>query len=114
MESLDMMHLSLFVGLQLLVISRSVLSLERHSSFGVRGSLAAVHEWPMVNSKYRTAPDPPLTTNAAFLYSPLAAIRLIRSWTRQEYPHSLSYHEINFTQLPPTTRGMSPPTIAAR
>jgi hypothetical protein len=51
MESLDMMHLSLFVGLQLLVVSRSVLSLERHSSFGVRGSLAAVHEWPMVNSK---------------------------------------------------------------
>src|SRR5208337_1375663 len=50
----------------------------------------------------------------ALIYSPLAAIRLIRSWTRQEYPHSLSYHEITLTQLPATTRVMCASTIEER
>src|SRR3954468_22731772 len=31
------------------------------------------------------------------------AMNLMRSRTRQEYPHSLSYQEITFTQLPATT-----------
>src|ERR1700733_3402299 len=48
---------------------------------------------------------------AAGSYKPLADIRLIRSRTRQEYPHSLSYQEITFTQLPPTTRVIGESTI---
>src|ERR1700676_40522 len=47
-------------------------------------------------------------------YRPLAEIRLIRSRTRQEYPHSLSYHEITLTQLPPTTRVMGASTMEER
>src|SRR5580704_12180349 len=47
-------------------------------------------------------------------YSPLAAIKLIRSRTRQEYPHSLSYQEITLTQLPPTTRVMWASTMEER
>src|SRR3954447_13446447 len=35
----------------------------------------------------------------------------MRSRTRQEYPHSLSYHAITFTQLPPTTRVMGASTM---
>src|SRR5579864_8317222 len=33
-------------------------------------------------------------------YSPLLPIKLIRSRTRQEYPHSLSYQETTLTRLP--------------
>src|ERR1700704_180917 len=47
-------------------------------------------------------------------YRPFDAIRLIRSRTRQEYPHSLSYHEITLTQLPPTTRVMGASTMEER
>src|SRR6202790_4760237 len=47
-------------------------------------------------------------------YRPLAEIRLIRSRTRQEYPHSLSYHEITLTQLPATTRVMGASTMEER
>src|SRR4051794_19804666 len=36
-------------------------------------------------------------------YSPFWPRNVIRSRTRQEYPHSLSYHAITFTQLPATT-----------
>src|SRR3954470_22567487 len=38
-----------------------------------------------------------------FFYKPFPAMNVIRSRTRQEYPHSLSYHAITFTQLPATT-----------
>ena len=41
-------------------------------------------------------------------------MRLIRSRTRQEYPHSLSYQEITLTQLPPTTRVMGASTMEER
>src|SRR5208283_1197196 len=47
-------------------------------------------------------------------YKPLADIRLIRSCTRQEYPHSLSYQEITLTQLPPTTKVIGASTIEER
>src|SRR5947209_5216964 len=40
---------------------------------------------------------------ALFHHSPLEAMKWIRSRTRQEYPHSLSYQAITLTQLPPTT-----------
>src|SRR5579863_8054989 len=38
----------------------------------------------------------------------------MRSRTRQEYPHSLSYQEITFTQLPPTTMVQGESTIEER
>src|SRR5438046_10663224 len=41
-------------------------------------------------------------------------MNLIRSRTRQEYPHSLSYQAITFTQLPATTRVMGESTMALR
>src|SRR5947207_12389131 len=47
-----------------------------------------------------------------FSYSPLPAMNLIRSRTRQEYPHSLSYQAITFTQFPATTRVMGESTMA--
>src|SRR5579862_4765953 len=47
-------------------------------------------------------------------YSPLLPMKLIRSRTRQEYPHSLSYQEITLTQLPPTTRVISESTMEER
>src|SRR5215472_2664693 len=41
-------------------------------------------------------------------------MKLIRSRTREEYPHSLSYQEITFTQLPPTTIVQGASTIDDR
>src|SRR5580698_11608348 len=38
----------------------------------------------------------------------------MRSRTRHEYPHSLSYQEITFTQFPATTRVMGASTIDDR
>src|SRR5579863_6292977 len=38
----------------------------------------------------------------------------MRSRTRQEYPHSLSYQEITFTQFPPTTIVQGASTIEER
>src|SRR6185437_4745977 len=38
----------------------------------------------------------------------------MRSRTREEYPHSLSYQEMTFTQFPPTTRVMGASTIDER
>jgi len=37
------------------------------------------------------------------LYSPFAATKLIKSRTRQEYPHSLSYQATTFTSVPSIT-----------
>src|ERR1700722_9820467 len=41
-------------------------------------------------------------------------MKLIRSRTRLEYPHSLSYQEITFTRLPPTTIVLGESTIEER
>src|ERR1035438_5417248 len=59
-------------------------------------------------------PVPPSYDSCYRTYSPLADIRLIRSRTRQEYPHSLSYQEITLTQLPPTTKVMGASTMEER
>ncbi len=40
---------------------------------------------------------------AFFSYSPLLAMKLIKSRTRQEYPHSLSYQATTFTSVPSMT-----------
>src|SRR5207253_7538962 len=45
---------------------------------------------------------------------PFWLMKSIMSRTRQEYPHSLSYQEITFTQLPPTTRVIGASTIDER
>jgi len=37
------------------------------------------------------------------LYSPLLAMKVIKSLTRQEYPHSLSYQATTFTSVPSMT-----------
>ena len=47
-------------------------------------------------------------------YSPFFAMKWIRSRTRQEYPHSLSYQAITFTQLPATTRVRGASTMEER
>ena len=56
----------------------------------------------------------PKIGSTARRYNPLAARNWIRSRTRQEYPHSLSYQEITLTQLPATTRVSGPSTIEER
>src|SRR5689334_3587383 len=47
-------------------------------------------------------------------YRPFFAMKWIRSRTRQEYPHSLSYQAITFTQLPATTRVSGESTMEER
>ena len=52
--------------------------------------------------------------SANVAYSPFFARNATRSRTRQEYPHSLSYQAMTFTQLPPITRVIGASTMEDR
>src|SRR5271170_4245710 len=85
------------------------LGMESTPSFDVGGGTPGVPARPEFRWRKRTP-----SLHGKRVYSPLAAIRLIRSRTREEYPHSLSYHEITLTQLLPTTSVIGASTMDER